>query len=292
MQVEEQAAPAVDQVAFRFVEELSRDLNRGRIELPAFPDIALKVKRVLEDENSTLDQIGRVIGAEPGLAARVLKMANSAMCNRSGKAIVDVPRAIARLGHDRLRSLAVSFAMQNMMSGRTAAALKPHLDALWRHSIEVAAIAQSLAANVDGVDEDAAMFVGLVHDIGKLYIFTKVEGHPELFDSESSLTAILADWHAQIGRAILESWEFDASVVEAVCVHEDTDRSAAEASGLDDVLIAANVLARALSDDTLDELDVDALPSCRRVGVSAQSLDAVMARAREEIAEMTSVLNA
>ena len=133
--------PGIDQVSFAFVQALAADLNRDSIDLPSFPDIAMRVKRVLEDENSSSQQVARVIGSEPGLATRVLNMANSAAMSRGGADVLDVKTAVNRLGHDQIRSSAMSYAMKNLMDSRTVAELKPHLTALWNHSVHVAALA-------------------------------------------------------------------------------------------------------------------------------------------------------
>lgn len=289
--VQEADSQPVNMAAFKFVEQLSRELNKGNITLPAFPDIAVKVKKVLEDENSSLDQIARVIGTEPALAARVLTMANSAACNRGDKAVLDVRRAISRLGHERIRTLAVSFAMQSMMEQRTVPELKPQMDALWFHSIRVAAIAHSLGNSLPSVDEDEAMFVGLVHDIGKLYILTKIEAHEELFNSPESVEWIMQDWHAEIGCSILSTWGFDTTVVDAVRVHEASDFSKYTDPCLSDVLITANILAKGLENQTLDTLDFAKLPPCRRAGVTAETCDEVLEKAKDEITAMMAALN-
>ena len=72
-------------VAFDFVRSLAAELSGGHVDLPSFPEIALQVRRVLSDPNTRVEQIVRVVGSEPALAARLLRIANSASINRSGK---------------------------------------------------------------------------------------------------------------------------------------------------------------------------------------------------------------
>ncbi len=170
---------SLEDATYSFVKDLAAALNaRTAIEIPSFPSIAMRVKGILEDENSTSQTIARVVGSEPGLASRLLTMANSAALNTTGQQILDIKSAINRLGHDQIRSSAMSFAMKNVMDARTVEQLKGYLTSLWNHSVQVAAIAFSLAKRTDGVKPDEAMFVGLVHDIGKLYILTQIEGYP------------------------------------------------------------------------------------------------------------------
>ncbi len=279
----------MNMAAFEFVQALTRDLNQGAIELPSFPDIALKVKRVLEDENTTTNTIARVISSEPGLASRVLKMANSA-ANQRGSAITDVPRAVGRLGQTAIRTLATSYAMQNMMEGRKVKELKHHLNDLWNHSIHVSAISRALAEICDGVDADEAMFVGLIHAVGKLYILTRIEDFPALFDSEEAIVDLMKDWNVAIGQSILESWEFDERLVDAVAKHEELDRPPGTPD-LTDVLCVANLLCTELASDSIEWFDFEASQPFVRIGLTAELYAKIMDDSREEIEAMMSALN-
>ena len=287
----EESAPSINMAAFAFVQELTGELNKGPIELPSFPDIALKVKRVLEDENTTLDTIGRVISSEPGLASRVLKMANSAANKRSANSIMDVKRAIGRLGHNAIRALAISFAMKNMMDTRKVAALKDYLNHLWNHSIHVAVIASCLASRYTELDPDEAMFVGLIHDVGKLYILTRIESHEELFDNSDAINHVLDNWHVAIGQSIVENWNFAPALVDAVSQHEEEGRRAAGPLELVDVLTAANTLVKALEDKTIATVDFNQCAAFRRVGLTAEDYTELMDESKEEIAAMMAALN-
>jgi HD-like signal output (HDOD) protein len=86
------------QIAFDFVRGLAAELSRGHVDLPSFPEIALRVRKVLGDSNSTIEQVVRVVGSEPALSARLLRIANSASLNRSGKQISELRTAISRIG--------------------------------------------------------------------------------------------------------------------------------------------------------------------------------------------------
>jgi HD-like signal output (HDOD) protein len=92
------------------VRHLACELNTGEVRLPSFPDVALRVQRVLEDPRTTAAQIAQLLGSDAALAARVLRIANTVTFNLAGKPITDLRAAIRRLGHDLVRSAAVSFA--------------------------------------------------------------------------------------------------------------------------------------------------------------------------------------
>jgi HD-like signal output (HDOD) protein len=102
--------------AFEFVRELSAELSQSTIELPSFPEVAVRVQKALSEENCSSERVVRVIGAEPMLATRVLQMANSAALNPGGKPVAELRTAVTRLGFDALRAATVSFAMAQLRS--------------------------------------------------------------------------------------------------------------------------------------------------------------------------------
>src|SRR5450631_3439348 len=98
-------------VAFEFIRTLAGELSGGKVDLPSFPEIAVRVRRVLSDPNSSVDKVVRVVGSEPALSARLLRIANSASLNPSGKQITDLRTAVNRMGYNMVRSASMSFAL-------------------------------------------------------------------------------------------------------------------------------------------------------------------------------------
>ncbi len=152
--------------AFAFVSELAGELNKGELDLPSFPDVALRVRSALEDEDCSVDMIARVIGSEPALAANLIKMANSALMRRGDIEVRDLPTAINRLGRDNVRNASMSLAVKNMLSGNLSGRMKKHLDDLWKHSVRVAAVAYAVTKELTDLNPDEALLAGLLHDIG------------------------------------------------------------------------------------------------------------------------------
>ncbi len=284
---------ALEKATFLFVQDLASALNsKEQIEIPSFPSVAMRVKSVLDDENCTPATIARVVGSEPGLAARLLKMANSAAVNTTGQAILDLPTAIKRLGLVQIRSSAMSFAMQNLMDSRTVEELKGHLTKLWNHSIQVAAISYSLGKRTKGVNADEAMFVGLVHDIGKLYILTRIEAYPEIYESTDTIEHILNDWHTTIGSAILENWDFPESIQEAISGHEDHDYTHRGGPNLNDVVIVANLFANGVLTTASEEgsIGFENVASCVAMGITHETYPEIMKESQGEISALENAL--
>src|ERR1700755_2500630 len=121
-----------DMQAFAFVQSLAAELSRGKVELPSFPDIALRVRKVLSDDDVSQDMVVRVVGSEPALAARVMQIANSAALNFSGKPITELRSAIARMGFNMVRSAAIAFAMSQLKKQETRRGLWEPLVDMWK----------------------------------------------------------------------------------------------------------------------------------------------------------------
>src|SRR5580693_9579893 len=131
---------AQSNVAFDFVRTLAAELSAGNVDLPSFPEIAVRVRRVLSDPKSSVEQVVRVVGSEPALAARLLRISNSASLNRSGRPVTDLRTAINRIGYNMVRSASISFAMSQIRNGNKVAGLEHHLQELWQCSTRVAAL--------------------------------------------------------------------------------------------------------------------------------------------------------
>ncbi len=286
------ATPAIANTdAFAFVQSLATELSGGKVELPSFPDVAIRVRKVLADEKTTLEQVVRVVGSEPALAARLLKMANSAAFSR-GKAVTDLRTAINRMGYNMVRSAAMSFAMAQIRQAESLQSIKPMLEDLWKQSIQVAAVAYVLARNFTQRNPDEALLAGLLHGIGKLYILTRTAKHPALFEDQASLQALLRDWHASIGKAILENWELPAEVCEAVADHEDIQRDHRGTPDLTDLVTVAVMMAAYAEHPSDLELNMQGIKSFHRLGLDGQKAQLVMQEMQTEVVAMRDALGA
>jgi HD-like signal output (HDOD) protein len=99
-----------DSPAFQFVRQLGMDLAAGEFDLPPFPDTPLRVQQTMNDPNATLADLAPIVASEPALAARLMRMANSAMMRRGPMEVTDITTAISRLGMDMVMNAAVTFA--------------------------------------------------------------------------------------------------------------------------------------------------------------------------------------
>jgi HD-like signal output (HDOD) protein len=283
--------PQTRDVAFEFVRSLALELSAGRIDLPSFPEVAIRVRRVLGDPKTTLDRVVRVIGSEPALAARLLRIANSATLNPAGKPVVDLRSAINRMGYNMVRSASMSFAMAQIRKNDKLVCVKHYLEELWERSTHVAALAFMVARSCTKLNADEAMLTGMLHGIGKLYILTRVANHPALFNQSGTVHQIITDWHAEIAKAILENWQFTEDMVAAVANQNDLDR-VVEAADLSDVIAVANLMASLSTDLQGLAVALDGRPAAARLGLDHDKTVAILNDTAVEISALRSALGA
>jgi HD-like signal output (HDOD) protein len=278
------------EIAFDFVRILASELSRGHVELPSFPEIAVKVRRVLEDSETSTDQVVRVVGSEPALAGQLLRIANSASLNRSGRNVTDLRTAINRLGYNMVRSAAMSFSMNQIRNSNKLTALAPHLNDLWESSTYVAAYAFVLARDCSPVNADEALLAGMMHGIGKLYILTRAAAHPELFAREDTLKDIISEWYPSIGKAIMENWGFPETMALAVGQEEDSSRNGASEPDLTDVVTVAVLMVSSGTDIAGLEVALAGLAAAKRLGMNESKTHAVMQDSAAEVTALSQAL--
>src|SRR3569832_90722 len=145
MTVAQESPPSVapngaGDVAITFVQALASELSGGKIELPGFPHIVMRVQRVLGDENADTARIVKVLGSEPVLASQIVRMANSAALNASGVLVTDLRTAVSRVGLDTVRSATIAFAVRQLRDAPILKGLEAPLGMLWKRSVLVASL--------------------------------------------------------------------------------------------------------------------------------------------------------
>jgi HD-like signal output (HDOD) protein len=273
----------VDAEAFAFVQALASELSRGKVDLPSFPDIALRVRKVLADEEVSQEQVVRVVGSEPALAARLMQIANSAALNFTGKPIQDLRTAINRMGHNMVRSAAIAFSMSQLKKVESLKGLEKPLDELWKSSAAVAAMSHAVAKRYSKINPDTGMLAGLLHGIGKLYILTRSSQHPALFADTATYNQIVRDWHSPVAKALLENWDMAEEIVNAVSDYEDMERAHSGPVDLTDVLTVGNLLAAFKEHPESLEINMHDVAACKRMQIDRASYEKLIDESEHEI---------
>ncbi len=199
-------------------------------DLPTIPQVATKVIQLLDRPNVELDQVADLILSDQVLAARVIKMVNSPLY-RPAHPVQSVKRALIYLGIHHIRELAFSCSFVDVFQGRDAII---DIKSFWEHSFGVGMVAKIIAEKVHYPDSEKAYLVGIVHDIGEVFLsyyrqddframLKEVEGKPfRLFEKEAEF---LGASHADVGLCIARKWNFPADYCEVIALHHSPEEA-------------------------------------------------------------------
>lgn len=232
----EPRAPALDAL-----QRLSAEIESGEIVFPTSIDVSLRIRHALEDPDLNLNDVAKLIVAEPVLGAKTLRMANSVAFNRSGMEVRDIRTAVSRVGLEPVRMLTMSLVMRQMVDVRSDERVRVLARDLWEHTVHVAALSYVIARRLSRLNADTAMFAGIVHEIGQFYLLARASTFPELLERRSELGGLMYSFSKVVGRAVLEALEVPDSIIEAVD-DQDLYGGAIPPASLADVLFLANSL--------------------------------------------------
>lgn len=195
--------------------------------LPPLNSIATQVLSLSADPNVDLRRLAFVMEADPAFAAEVLLLANSSLFGFTSRMSV-LRHAIAVLGLDRIKALAVTVAMRAFL-GQGG----PLVRQCWRHSAACAVIAEEISPIFE-ISADHAYTVALMHDIGRLGLLRTYarEMRPVLSDHYPDLASILKAERAAVnvdhglaGAWLVKNWAYPESFAFVCQHHHDPLRS-------------------------------------------------------------------
>jgi putative nucleotidyltransferase with HDIG domain len=184
----------------------------------ALPANANEVMVLALDPDVSIAQLVRLTSRDQVLAARMLRLANSAYCAPLEE-ITTIGDAVVRLGTTSVRNVVLATCIASRL--HQGAVYGPQGRALADHSIGVAFLAQAVAKEV-GVNPEEAFLYGLVHDIGKLLLlqlskdFVTAGGR---LVQATELAQVMDAHHADLGGHVLQEWHLPAMIQRPVVFH-------------------------------------------------------------------------
>ncbi|MGD9579784.1 MAG: HDOD domain-containing protein [Vampirovibrionia bacterium] len=206
------------------VEDISKLVEK----LPAIPQVAIKVSKMLGDFNVSVDQLADTIMLDQSLTTQLLKLCNSAHYGFS-RNIVSLKDAVTKLGLETVKCL-VFVAISKAALDKEAKGYSLLKGDLWQNSITCAFYARFLAELFNYKDHDLAFTAGLLRDIGKLIISEYVDINYDkiiMLVDTAEVTFLRAEEmiigynHAQIGAEVLKHWQLPSVLEETVRYHHD-----------------------------------------------------------------------
>jgi HD-like signal output (HDOD) protein len=270
-----------DLPTLEFLSGILDTLEAGTVDLPAFPQVVIKVQEAFKDPDYTPQKIARVIATERTLADRLLQMANSTAFNATGKVIIDLGVAINRLGAQKVYSVALGHAVAHMRQNESLRSIAPRLDELWSECVTVAHFTEAVAKR-SSPPLPGAFAAGLLHGIGRFYIMVQAAKQETSIPQVPLNPALVDAWHPAIAKAVLKNWQIDEAVCEAVGAQAELNIVRPGPPTLTDVLIASIRLAARMQNSSGTE-SLNAGGAFARLDLTAEACKSLIARASEEV---------
>jgi putative nucleotidyltransferase with HDIG domain len=235
--------------------------------LPSLPTIYQELLGLIQDPNTAVADIGRLIAKDPAMTVKTLQLVNSAFFGL-GRHISNPVDAASLLGMEILKPLVLSIGIFQQFEQETLPTKRFSMDSLWAHSMKVGALAKQIATQqaMDKTAIEDCLLAGMLHDIGKLILVLNL---PEEY---CQLETVLADkqqlphsaemdifgtTHGAVGAYLLGLWGLPESVVEAVAMHNQPTLQAEKVFSALAVVHAANGLVNQQSGKEAETASLD-----------------------------------
>lgn len=250
-------------------QEVRERALKGQVNVPAYPAVALKLRRTIADGNFGANDLARVVGADETLAATVLRLANSGFF-RGFSRVSSLAEAVGRIGADELSRLALAASLA--ASVQSAGSLAELRRAVWRQSLAAGLCAQALAP-ARHIEPHTAFLSGLLHDFGRVVAIAALEHAGAATRlTEPEWLAMVDRLHVQLGTLVASRWGLPEALVCVMNSHHRPEAAGVYRPLVDLVTTADAVVAAAENCPYLLERDLAAIP-----GVTGEwEIDALM----------------
>lgn len=260
----------------------------------ALPDACFKVKALMEDESSTIEDFANVISIDPSMTSRLLQIANSAIYSFPGE-ISTISRAITIIGTQ---------AIYNMMLVDVAGTAFKHfsnqaidLKRFWRMSVFCGLATKNLAIHAGIKDIERLFVAGLLQNFGELIVAKtspELAQHCEKYSAEKSPWALqketLGFTYTDVSAELLKIWQIPEKIILPI-------RHFNEASSIEinkDVKVIHLASRLALVDSHPDEFSYDETIDeslCKALNISADDLINAATFASNEAENILNIMN-
>lgn len=241
--------------------------------LVSLPEVVFKINKMVNDEHASAADMGWVFSQDPGLATRLLRIANSSMYGGM-RQIDSVTRAVAILGTEQIRDIVISTTAAKGFEGISNDILS--VADFWHHSLYCALLARALAEKSRQANPDTLFTAGLLHDIGHLIMLNRIpqeelaaimltaqgEASRDLIEAEREL---LGFDHTAVGECLVQQWHLPDVIGECIACHHHPSQASQHTTAVAHIHIA-NVIA------SLPDMDIPAAQGLNRIDPAAWAM--------------------
>lgn len=190
-------------------------------DLPPMPQVAAKAINMVEDPTTTAEDLNKILSKDTALAARVLKIANSAMFSRQ-REITTLNQAVMIIGFKALKGIIVAATLRQVNKGTSKTD-----KLIWENSMCTAMCATLLARKMKKSYVDEIFLLGLLHSLGQIVFLSQEDTASdykkilEMVKDEQIPYAeaeqkLFGFAHPLIGALVAKKWNFSADTCQVI----------------------------------------------------------------------------
>ena len=251
------------EVGNQLLVEIYKAYTRENLEIPSLPDVAIKIRKAVEDPNASAQDIERIVTADPAVAARLVQVANSPAYGGTMR-VESCRDAVTRLGFTTTREIVTTVVLKQVFCTRSPV-LKQRMLKLWQHCTLVASICYHLGKTRRGFSPDRALLAGLIHDIGALPVLAAAQHHEDALLTEAAVDDCIAQLRGQIGALVLRQWEFPEDLVTVALEADDWKREGGKTADYCDLVLVAKLFSHVGTPEFSKIPHVSSVPAFERL---------------------------
>ncbi|MEW6327720.1 MAG: HDOD domain-containing protein [Thermodesulfobacteriota bacterium] len=223
-------------------------INNRITSLPTLPTVITNILTLVQKSSSSARDVAAYIAQDQAISSAVLKIANSAYYNLSGK-VEAIDRAVVVLGFETVKNLALGTSVFSTLRSDKEGVFDR--EGFWIHAIGVGTAANMVSKEILKVSDPSFFVSGLFHDLGKIVFDrylneeymplikqAKEEGKP-LHSLEKGVFGLN---HADVGSMLLNRWKIPPPIIHRLKYHHNLEPCPAEYLREAAVTVVANYL--------------------------------------------------
>jgi len=190
-------------------------------------DSFTRIKELIDDTSSTIDDIAEIIILDPTLSATILKLANSSFFNYPGK-IDTISKAVLVLGITEVYNLVIAYFTTDAF--KSISAEPQYVENFWEQAVDCALIIKFLGCELNTPNAERLFILGLLHNIGELAVHQNM---PSKIEACNTITSPELPWekqqyvidftYGQCSGELLKQWQLPYSLIEPISNQDEYD---------------------------------------------------------------------
>lgn len=190
-------------------------------QIPSIPDILLSIYTELEKPDPNTRHVSELVAQDQAITGKVLKAVNSPKFGLK-QPVESISQAVVLLGLAQIRNLVTAATFQNQVKAQSPGARQ-----IWHDSLNVAQVGLQIAYHVEGISQDEAYLLGLLHDCGALLLSEKFPLYEQIHTLENEYPVGLINKeiqhmgtnHTIIGYLFASHWKLPEPICQAIYLH-------------------------------------------------------------------------